>query len=128
VLLAVHLVASVFISWRAALIVCCFAMVVCATARVVFVVNRNGAWVDYRVLGVRWKRFVLGRRPKVSVGFGLDWDELAVVPDDPALRPALHDGERAVLAEWSDDNESKRFDAEIIAELANDAIARLHGA
>src|SRR5262245_43422156 len=72
---------------------------VCLSARRSFIVTRETSWLATSLLGIRWKRALLGRRPLLE-NCGFDWSEIAVVPADPALRIGLHDDERAVLVEW----------------------------
>jgi hypothetical protein len=58
---------------------------------------------------------------------GWDWEEIAVLPLDPALRKGLHDNERVVLAEWSDGNPRKHADAMQLMALIKAEVTRLHG-
>jgi hypothetical protein len=97
------------------------------SARRVLVVAQDAAWFEHRVFGMAWRRLPLGLRPAVTSGVVWDWSEISVVPTDAALRAPLHDGERAVLAEWSADDPRADAEALQLAALAQREIARLHG-
>jgi hypothetical protein len=90
-----------------------------------FVVTRETSWLALTVLGIRWKKALLGRRPLLENN-GWNWSEIAVVPSERALRAGLHDEERAVLVEWSDGSERKNAESAELIALARAQIDRLH--
>ena len=104
------------------------ALIVIVSARRTLVVTRQSSWVSSTILGVRYKIEPLGRRPHLEGGLVWDWSEISVTPSDESLKPALHDGDRAVLVSWGElrVSEEKDRDAAFIAEVANAEIARLH--
>lgn len=90
-------------------------------------VNRRSSWLRWRCLGICWRELELGRLPRIN-DFGFDWGEIAVMPRDPAAAPKMPHQDRAVFAEWSDDDAASRADAELIMETARTHVARLHDA
>jgi hypothetical protein len=104
-----------------ALVLASFALLPAAfLLRRVLVVTVDGAFFEQRVFGVVVRRQSLGIAPTVG-NFGWDWDELGIMPRDPALRRGLEDDERVVLVESTDAASSER-----LATLVRAEIDRLH--
>ena len=90
------------------------------------VITRRGSWGVTTLLGVQVSRHALGLHPKVD-NLGYDWDELGVYPILPELRRVLHDGERFVLVEWTEQDGPKATDGRHLLEIARAEVLRLHG-
>jgi hypothetical protein len=101
-------------------------LAIAAFTRRALVVTRDGARFEHRALGICWRCFPLGLAPIVKTGLGWGWSEIAVMPANPALAARLHDGERAVVADWCWDDTRADADAARIAAVVNAEIERLH--
>jgi hypothetical protein len=98
----------------------CVLLLAALLSRRVLVVTCDDALLEIRFLGIVVKRRTLGVAPTV-VNLSWDWDEVAIMPRDPAIRRGLEDDERAVIVESTD---PKR--ARALAALVRTEIARLH--
>ena len=102
------------------LLVCGVVVLATLLSRRVLVVTPDDATFELRFFGIAVKRQALGIAPEVG-DFGWDWDEVAIMPRDPALRRGLEDNERAIIVEQTDRETARALEMLVCAE-----IARLH--
>lgn len=96
------------------------------SARRALVVAPEGAWVEQRVAGLRWRRLPLGKHPTVFKETGVDWQKLSVASSDLTLRSRSRHDKRGTLAEWDGANTRKNENADRLVAMAKREIKRLH--